>query len=136
MKLETRKQGSLQIPQCYNVANTYKLDSSIVIHSAVLTDKLLTAFQNITVSSSLRSKSPKRATTPRETGILWSFEKSVTIFHSSRHNNPQDLNLQEFCLITSDITYVCEVLTKIYNKTVYVIWYRLHTHNDLNKTVQ
>ena len=54
--------------------------------------------------ASLGSKSPKRATTPRETGILWSFEKSVTIFHLSRHNNPQDLNLQEFCLITSDIT--------------------------------
>lgn len=64
MTLQTRKQGSLQIPQCYNVANTYELDSSLVIHSAVLTDKLLPTFQNITVSSPSGSKSPKRATTP------------------------------------------------------------------------
>lgn len=130
MKLQTRKQGSLQIPQCYNVANTYKLDLSLVIHSAVLTDKLLPTFQNITVSSSSGSKSPKRATTPWETGLLWSFEKSATIFHSSRHNNPQDLYLHQLCLITSDITYVCEVLTNIYT-TKQLMSYDTDTHTAI-----
>jgi hypothetical protein len=38
-KMETRKQGSLQIPQCFNVANTYETDSSLVVYSAALTGK-------------------------------------------------------------------------------------------------
>jgi hypothetical protein len=36
-KMQTRKQGSLQIPQCYNVTYTYEIHSSLLVCLVALT---------------------------------------------------------------------------------------------------